>query len=181
MSKVITMGGSSSKKSINKQFAEYAGSLLAEAEVENLDLNDYDLPLFSVDRQMENGFPQDLDLLESKIAGAHGIIISLAEHNGAYTAAFKNAFDWLSRKESKLWRNIPMLLLSTSPGARGGASVMAIAKDRFPRHDGNIVASMCLPSFEDNFVNGKIVQEEFAAELQEKITLFKKALYHGRH
>jgi NAD(P)H-dependent FMN reductase len=176
MPKVITLAGSNSKNSINKEFAEYAGSLLHGKDLKNLDLNDYDLPMFSIDREEAHGFPEDLSKLEDEIAGADGIILSLAEHNGAYSAAFKNAFDWLSRKHSKLWRNIPMLLLSTSPGGRGGVSVMAIAMDRFPRHDANIIASMSLPFFDKNFKDGKLIEEELSASLREKIELFEKAI-----
>ena len=176
MNKVITLAGSNSKNSINKKFAEYAGSLLNGVEVENLDLNDFDLPLYSIDREKEDGMPQDLNNLDEKIVGADGIILSLAEHNGAYTAAFKNAFDWLSRKESKLWRNIPMLLLSTSPGGRGGASVMAMAMDRFPRHDGNIIASMSMPFFEKNFSEAGIIDQDLRRELKEKLLAFENRL-----
>ena len=41
--------------------------------------------------------------------------------------------------------------MATSPGGRGGQSVLEMAKDRFPRHNANIVATFILPSFNDNF------------------------------
>ncbi len=44
-----------------------------------------------------------------------------------------------------------MLLMATSPGARGGASVLEIAKSSFPRFGASIKASFSLPSFNDNF------------------------------
>ena len=37
MKKILTLGGSSSKHSINKKLAAYAGSLLQSVEVINLD------------------------------------------------------------------------------------------------------------------------------------------------
>ena len=74
MTKVITIGASSSRNSINKQFAEYAGRLLKEVQVENLDLNDFDLPLFSVDREAEAGFPEDLNRLDDKIKEAKCVL-----------------------------------------------------------------------------------------------------------
>ena len=52
------MARSSSKKSINKQLAAYAVSLLDDVEVEVLDLNDYELPLFSEDKEAEIGQPE---------------------------------------------------------------------------------------------------------------------------
>ena len=45
---LLTFAASSSKTSINKQLATYAVSLLDDAEVEVLDLSEYELPLFSV-------------------------------------------------------------------------------------------------------------------------------------
>ena len=44
-----------------------------------------------------------------------------------------------------------MLLLATSPGPRGGSSVLEIAKNRFPYQGGKVVGSFSLPSFNDNF------------------------------
>ncbi len=167
MKNIITLGGSSSKNSINKQLAEYVGSTLKGVEVTNLDLNDYQLPLYSIDIENEQGFPKDLKELNQRVEEASGIVLSLAEHNGAYSAAFKNAFDWLSRIDGKVWRNKPMLLLRTSPGARGGQSVMDIALSRFPFNGGNIVGSMTFPSFGENFKDGTIVNEELKLNLRQ--------------
>ena len=176
MKSIITLGGSSSRESINKRLAEHAGSLVKNAEIVNLNLNDYEIPLYSIDDERASGFPGDLKKLDSEIAQADGIILSLAEHNGAYTAAFKNAFDWLSRMESKTWRNKPMLLLSTSPGSRGGQSVMAMALDRFPRHAGNIVFSLSFPSFNENFKEDEVVDPELKSELDKGVRLLEDSI-----
>ena len=176
MKSIITLGGSSSSKSLNKQLAEYAGTLVNGVEVNNLDLNDYQIPLYSIDEENLNGFSDDLLKLDAQIAEADGIILSLAEHNGAYTAVFKNVFDWLSRVESKNWRGKPMLLLSTSPGARGGQSVLEMALQRFPRHDGNIVFSMPFPSFNDNFNEGQVVNEDLKEQLLKGIEALEKSI-----
>lgn len=173
---IVTIGGSNSKKSINKVLAEYAGGLLNGIELTKVDLNDFMMPLFSVDIENEQGFSKGAKDLNDVIDKADGFIISLAEHNGAYSAAFKNAFDWLSRIEGKIWRDKPMLLLSTSPGARGGQSVLDIALARFPYMGGNIVGSMSFPSFYDNFKDGEIVNENLKELLQKLITEFEKDL-----
>lgn len=176
MKKVITLGGSSSKGSINKVLAEYAGSLVNDAEIINLDLNDYNLPLYSIDIENESGFPDDLNSLNKILEESDGIVLSLAEHNGAYSAAFKNTFDWLSRIEGKVWRNKPMLLLSTSPGPRGGQSVMELALSRFPYNGGNIVASMTFPSFGQNFIDGDVVDDALKLKINEAATVLSKAI-----
>ena len=44
-----------------------------------------------------------------------------------------------------------MLLLATSPGARGGKTVLEIAKNYFPYQGADIKGTFSLPSFHDNF------------------------------
>lgn len=176
MKKIIAIGGSSSKNSINKKFAEYAGGLLKNIELIRVDLNDYEMPLFSVDNEAENGFADNALKLNALLDEADGFVISLAEHNGAYSAAFKNTFDWLSRIEGNVWRNKPMLLLATSPGARGGQSVLEIALGRFPYQGAKIVSSMSFPSFYDNFIENEIVNSELKLSLLTKVQEFEKTL-----
>ena len=53
--KIIAFGASSSKSSINKQLATYTANQFQTASVEILDLNDYEMPIFSVDKEKENG------------------------------------------------------------------------------------------------------------------------------
>lgn len=176
MKHIIAFAGSNSKKSINKKLATYASGLLENTSVDILDLNDYSLPVFGVDLEEEQGIPENALKFLNKIKESDGIIISLAEHNGAYSTVFKNLFDWMSRAEQKTFMGKPMLLMATSPGGRGGASVLDIAKDRFPRHDANIINVFSLPSFGTNFLEGKIVNHDLDEELKNKIKQFNKAL-----
>ena len=54
---VLAFAASSSKKSINKQLVCYAANLIEGAQVEVLDLNDYEMPLYSQDKEQELGSP----------------------------------------------------------------------------------------------------------------------------
>jgi NAD(P)H-dependent FMN reductase len=161
MKKIIAFGASSSKASINKQLATFAANQFQNATVEVLDLNDYEMPIFSTDRETESGIPQLAQDFYAKIGSADLIVISFAEHNGAYAAAFKNIFDWTSRINGKTFQEKPTLLLSTSPGPRGGSSVLEIAKNRFPFQGAVVKGSFSLPSFYENFdvTNGIINQD----------------------
>ena len=103
-------------------------------------------------------------------------MISLAEHNNAYTAVFKSLMDWLSRLELKFFYNKPMLLMSTSPGERAAKSAFDMGYDRFPRHDAQIVSTFNLPSFNDNFKNGEVVDEQLNTKLIEAVTTFNSHL-----
>lgn len=176
MKKIIAFGGSNSKNSINKQFSHYTADLLQSADIMKLDLNDFVIPIYGIDLEKEKGIPEDAIRLTKLIKKADGAIISLAEHNGAYTAAFKSIFDWISRIDPNAFETTPVLLLSTSPGGRAGASVMSIALDRFPRHGASIPAHFSLPSFYDNFKEGELVNEELKTELLEKVNLFEEAI-----
>ncbi|MFM9988760.1 NADPH-dependent FMN reductase [Flavobacterium sp.] len=166
MKKIIAFGASSSKTSINKQFATYTANQFENSEVEVLDLNDFEMPVFSTDKEKENGIPQLAQDFYTKLGSADLIIVSFAEHNGAYSAAFKNIFDWTSRINMKTFQEKPMLLLSTSPGPRGGSSVLEIAKNRFPFQGGVVKGSLSLPSFFENFdVSNGIINPDLKNQL----------------
>lgn len=174
--KIIAFAASTRRKSINKQLVNYACHLLDKVEVEILDLNDYELPLYSQDREEELGHPQIAKDFLAKIAGSDGIIISFAEHNGSYAVAYKNIFDWCSRIEPKVFHNKPMVLLATSPGSRGGATVLAAAVQSAPYFDGIVKASLSIPSFYDNFdAEKQVISHE---ELNDQ---FKDAVSHLNH
>lgn len=168
MKKIIAFGALSSKTSINKQLATFAANQFENTSVEVLDLNDYEMPIYSADKEKENGIHKLAHDFYAKIGSADLIVISFAEHNGAYSAAFKNIFDWTSRINAKTFQEKPVLLLSTSPGPRGGSSVLEIAKNRFPFQGGKVVGSFSLPSFNDNFDAEKgITNEDLRNQLLE--------------
>jgi len=168
MKKIIAFGASSSKTSINKQLSTYAANQFQNVSVEILDLNDYEMPVFSVDKQAENGIHPLAHDFYAKIGGADFIVVSFAEHNGNFSSAFKNILDWTSRINAKTFQEKPMLLLATSPGTRGGSSVLDIATKRFPFQGGIVKGSFSLPSFNDNFDADKgITNEELKNELLE--------------
>lgn len=176
MKKIIAFAGSNSKQSINKQLAEYVSSLVENVDVKILDLNDFELPIYSIDFENSQGIPDNATKFLEEIKSSHGIILSLAEYNGAYTSVFKNIFDWMSRIDGKLWGEKPMLLMATSPGARGGKTVLEMAKGRFPYMGGKIVADFSLPAFNTNFYEGKISDEVISANLKSCVEKFQKAI-----
>ncbi len=144
---ILAFGASHSKQSINKKFAEYVANLFDGNNIQILDLNDYPLPLFTVDVEREIGHPAIIQQFIDKLNWADLIIVSMAEHNGGYTASFKNLFDWTSRVKSSMFEGKKMLLLSTSDGGRGALSSLEMGAARFPRHGANIVASFHCPDF----------------------------------
>ena len=177
MKKIVVFGASSSKASINKQLSAWAGSQIAGVEVEQLDLNAFEMPIYSSDREKEGGIPELAHKFKDLLNGADGIVISFAEHNGSYTAAFENIFDWISRTDGPTWSDKPMFLMATSPGGRGGQTVLATAAASFPHQGAQVAGTFSLPGFYENFDTAKgIVNAEMDKGFREQLELFSKAL-----
>ncbi|NRB53487.1 MAG: NAD(P)H-dependent oxidoreductase [Saprospiraceae bacterium] len=175
--KVVALGASNSKHSINKQLAEFAAGQILDAEVEVLDLNDFEMPIYSVDREKESGIPELAKSFKAKIKSADLLIISFAEHNGSYTVAFKNVMDWVSRLEGSTWEDKPMLLLATSPGGRGGKTVLELATRSFAFMTKGAIRSYSLPSFYKNFTNTDgITDEKLSEDFATTLRLFLKEI-----
>lgn len=174
--KVIAFGASSSRTSINKKLATYTANLAAttnsDIKVEVLDLNDFELPIFSQDKEIELGQPEAAKAFFDKLGESDAIIISFAEHNGSYTAAYKNLFDWASRINQKVFQSKPMLLLATSPGPGGAASVLAAAVGSAPYFAGDVKASLSIPSFFENFdlENNTVTNHDIRQKLLAAVT-----------
>lgn len=166
--KILTFAASNSSKSINRQLVEYAASLIDDAEIETLDIHDFEMPLYRSDREEADGIPQLAHDFLSRVAAVDALIISIVEHNGAYSAAFKNLFDWCSRIGREVWQGKPMVLLSTSPGAGGAARALGIAESAAPHFGGEVKATMSVPNFYEAFdiETGKLTNSELDAELR---------------
>lgn len=156
--KILAFGASSSRQSINKALAGYTANLVEGAEVTLLDLNDFEMPFFSEDIEKESGVPTQAQAFVDAIAQADVIVASFAEHNGSYSAAYKNIFDWASRIEKAVYQDKPIAVLSTSPGPGGASSVLAQAVNSMPFFKGNVVGSLSVPNFYDVMKDG-VVQD----------------------
>ncbi len=169
--KIIAFAGSNSSSSINKQWVTFVSQKFENAEIEILDLNDFEMPIYSADREKNGGLPKLAYDFAEKIDTADFLLVSLAEHNGNYSSAFKNLMDWVSRiPDRKIFGGKPMFLMATSPGKRGGASVLEIATNRFPFDGAQILETFSLPFFYEYFDNQKgITNPEKASEWEQKV------------
>ena len=174
--KLIAFGASYSNDSINQKFATYAAKQFAGADIEILDLRNYWLPLYTTDVETEIGHPEEVTHFLAKLEQADLIVISLAEYNGSYATAFKNLFDWASRVKMNFFEGKELLLLSTSPGPRGGLTVLQTAKERFPFHGATIAGTFSLPNFYDNFSEETgILNEEIKGKFNDVIGTLQQA------
>ena len=166
--KILAFAASNSSKSINRQLVEYAASLIEGAQIDTLDIHDFEMPLYRFDREEADGIPQLAHDFLARVAEGDALLVSIAEHNGAYSAAFKNLFDWCSRIGRDVWQGKPMVLLSTSPGAGGAARALAIAESAAPHFGGEVLGTMSVPKFQEAFdvESGRLVDEALNKELK---------------
>lgn len=166
--KIIGFAGSNSSKSINKQLVKYTLSQIESVETEWLDITDYPLPIFGVDLEEKEGYPENIQKFLDKIHSADGLVISLAEHNGSYSVAAKNLLDWCSRYETKFFKDIPMMLMGASPGGYGAKNVLGAAEMRLPKFGAQILSIYSFPSFGDNFSSEKGILNDDLKKNHEK-------------
>lgn len=181
--KVLAFAASNSRSSINKRLVTHAAEVFAQeidttAETEVIDLNDYELPIYSEDREADGGVPELAKALYAKLGEADAILISYAEHNGNYSAVWKNTFDWMSRIDQKVFQDKPMVIMATSPGQGGGGRVLKIAEDSIGVFGANVKGSVSVATFGDNFdrERGRLTHGESSAALKAALTDLHAAL-----
>ena len=173
MTKILAFAGSNSPTSINHQLILNVTRRIDEHPVEVLLLKEFEIPMFSILKEKE-GIPPDVKFLYERIVDFPALIISVNEYNANVSAFFKNIIDWLSRVDRKFLQEKKLLLMSTSPGKRGGASALEYCKNQLPRLGGEIIESFSLPQFYENFDSEKqaISNEVFELGVEEVVTSF---------
>lgn len=174
--KITAFAATNSTQSINLELVKSALHTFQNHDIQIVDLNDYEMPIYSPERNQE-GIPTKALAFNQLLKDSDALIIGLAEHNGTFSTAFKNIFDWGSRADKALFQQKPMFLLSTSPGPRGGQFVMESAKTIFPFFGGNIKAHFSLPSFQDNFKDGTIVNSDLKIKFEAQLHDFQSTLH----
>jgi NAD(P)H-dependent FMN reductase len=170
-SSILAFGASYSRESINSQFAVFVASHIPTDQLIVVRLEEFDIPLYTPHYEKEFGIPSKVNEFDKLIQVAELIVISLAEHNGSYTAAFKNLFDWLTRLRPQCFEGKKLILTATAPGPRGGLGVLEAAEERFPRHGAEIIGTFSLPHFNENFDKEKgITQPDLKIKFDEWMT-----------
>jgi len=158
--KVLAFAGSNSSKSINHQLLGSIIKMFTRVEVELISLRNYEAPLYGIDIEETNGFPDNTIALKDKIIEADAYLISTAEHNSSMPVVLKNCIDWLSRIERKVFMNKPMILLSCSPGGRGAQTALKHLSEIIPHQGANLIGSYSVANFYDKVKDGELVNEE---------------------
>lgn len=115
--KIAVVVGSNRRDSINRKLAEALVKLGAnEFDANWVEIDD--LPMYNADLPA----PNSVGRFKAEIAAADGALIVMPEHNRSIPAVLKNAIDWGSKPvDSNVWRDKPVAITGTSPGAIGTA------------------------------------------------------------
>jgi chromate reductase len=175
MKKILAFSGSNYSKSINSQLIKIAASYVdtERVEVEVISLIDFPAVIFGIDEEEVNGFPETMVKLKDKMHKVDGFIVSSPEHNGSMPAVLKNSLDWVSRQGGKIFNDKPVVFLATSPGFRGGSSVLEHMVKIMPYRGAKIIGSHAVGSFSEKIVGNeltgsdkKVVKDLVAALVQ---------------
>lgn len=175
MKRILAFSGSNHSVSINQQLIEITASLVESHKVYVLDIRKWDIPIYSIDMDPDQT-PVEIEQLIELIKEYEGFIISSPEHNSGTPAFFKNILDWLSRRSDKIFDGKEVLLMSTSPGRKGGIANRMLLENRLPFMGANVVSTYSLPLFYQNVRGGK-KSGEFLTELQNAVNRFNQSLY----
>ena len=126
--RILAFGGSLRKDSYNQKLAAIAaeGAREAGAEVTLISLRDFPMPLFDQDLEAAHGMPAEAKRLKELFLSHQGLLIASPEYNSGYSAALKNAIDWVSRSETSDEPALSALagksavIMAASPGGLGG-------------------------------------------------------------
>lgn len=168
MKKIMMLLASNSKESINRKLLDVVSRKVNNQQINYLSMSDFNLPVYSSEIESNDGIPTLIQQAKTLFAEHDAFIIASPEHNGAMPAVFKNFIDWLSRaidQGETIFANKPVLLLSTSPGPRGGATNLQNLVNIMPYWGAKIDNSYSIGSYYDNYVDGK-----FSSKHDEKLT-----------
>jgi len=126
--RILAFAGSLRSGSYNKQLARLAAraARTAGAEVTEIDLLDFQLPLLNQDDEDAHGLPENAKKLKALFLSHQGLLIASPEYNSSLSAVLKNTLDWVSRAETPeepplgAYKGKIAALVSASPGALGG-------------------------------------------------------------
>lgn len=126
--KILVFSGSIRTGSFNTKLAKSAIKVLAEqgAEVTEISLADYPLPIMNQDLEEEKGVPENAVKLARLFQAHDGLFIACPEYNASIPPLLKNTLDWISRVKSdangdiKAFPGLYVGLGAASPGALGG-------------------------------------------------------------
>lgn len=133
--RLLAFAGSVRQGSLNKRALRAAAPMAraAGAEVTEIDLADFRLPVYDGDLEEREGLPESARKLKALMKSHDGFLICTPEYNGSIPGMLKNVIDWVSRAEEgeaplACFTGKTAGLMSASPGALGGIRSLAVVR-----------------------------------------------------
>lgn len=98
--KILAFDGSGRKDSINRNVLNHVITELngdKDVEITQINLHDYDLPIYNGDLESEDGLPETVMKLKELFKSHDALLIATPEYNGSFSPLLKNTLDWVSR------------------------------------------------------------------------------------
>ncbi len=120
--KLLIFAASHRPDSFNRKLAKLAAAHLAAkgANVDFAEYGEFDMPFYNDETCAKSGVPDIAQSFAIRAANADGIVICSPEYNWSYPGSLKNIFDWTSRITPTPLAGKTALLMSATPGSRGG-------------------------------------------------------------
>lgn len=131
MPKMLTLSGSIRRGSYNAKLALLMGRRLRArgADVEDIDLGDYAMPIFNEDIENGDGVPETAMALGRKMVEAEAVFIASPEYNGGNTPLLINTIAWLSRTGLRPFASPTFGIGSVSSGPISGMLSLSHLRD----------------------------------------------------
>ena len=138
MTRLLLVSGSQRRESLNARLLRHlAEPLEGRCDIELLEPQDVDLPLFNQDLEADPAVMRRVHSVHQRFQRCHGLIVASPEYNGQLTPYLKNLIDWVSRlayidtRFVNPFIDLPVLLCSASSGWSGGALAIPQARSLF--------------------------------------------------
>jgi chromate reductase len=180
--KLLVFAASHRTDSVNRKLAKLA-STHAAAQGVTIDFAEYgefDMPVYNDIIALDNGVPAIAQTFAHRVAAADGVIVASPEYNWSYPGSLKNIIDWTSRIPEKPVAGKTVLLMSATPGSRGGILGLNHLKSPFEAMHMHVFHKVFpLGNVHDAFdKNGQLADEKqrdnFTAILNAFLTYTKK-------
>lgn len=173
--KTLALLGSNSIHSINKQLLNSILRFDEAKDIDNIAIQNIDLPIYSIDIEKNEGFPETLKELHQTISNYNSYLIVSNEHNRTVSAFFKNILDWISRIDFDTFKDKNILIITASTGRMGGKAANDYLHTYFSRMQARRITTVTFPSFNDNFdtANGQILQPDLEKQIKEALLSFR--------
>jgi chromate reductase len=175
--KILAFAGSLRQESLNKKVVKIAaeGARAAGAEVTVVDLRDFDMPIYDVDRHEKEGFPPGAVKFQDLMLEHTGLLICSPEYNGSMPGGMKNIIDWVSRKrdpEQKMYAAFEGKvagIMSASPGSFGGLRCLAHLRGVLTIATVHVIPLEIAVTFAEQKFDGDTMTDEKTKKLLEKL------------